>query len=154
MSDQGNFPGETTGSVALAELRDKMLADPVGREILEKQPRITTETVPVQKILETHSPDTFGYAYAQFMSGHGFYSDDRPAAFVFIYYWPFSYPPFNRPTVRLVDDPTLAYVMQRYREVHDFWHVLSGFETTVEAEVALKWFEFFQTGSSLLYILP
>lgn len=52
-----------------------------------------------------------------------------------------------RPSVRFIDDPELAYVMTRYRQVHDFWHVLSGLETDVFGEIALKWFEFMQTGT-------
>ncbi len=39
----------------------------------------------------------------------------------------------SRAHVRFVDDPELAYVMQRYRQVHDFWHVLSGLEISVSA---------------------
>ena len=31
--------------------------------------------------------------------------------------------------VRFVDDPELAYVMQRYREIHDFTHTLLGMPT-------------------------
>lgn len=45
----------------------------------------------------------------------------------------------NRPEVKFVDDAELAYVMKRYREVHDFWHVLTGVPTTVLGEIALKW---------------
>jgi len=43
-------------------------------------------------------------------------------------------------------DPELAYVMARYRQVHDFWHVLCGLPPTVLGEVGLKWFEFAATG--------
>lgn len=46
-----------------------------------------------------------------------------------------------------MDDPELAYVMARYREVHDFWHVLSGLHTDVLSEIALKMFELLQTGT-------
>jgi len=42
--------------------------------------------------------------------------------------------------VQFVDNEELAYVMQRYREVHDFWHVLTGVPTTVLGEIALKWY--------------
>ena len=31
--------------------------------------------------------------------------------------------------------------MTRYREIHDFWHVLSGLPPTEFGEIALKWFE-------------
>lgn len=36
--------------------------------------------------------------------------------------------------------------MQRYREIHDFFHTLTGLGVTVEEELALKWFEWTHTG--------
>ena len=45
-----------------------------------------------------------------------------------------------------IDDPELAYVMQRYRECHDFYHALFGLPVTVEYELALKVFEFANLG--------
>ena len=45
-----------------------------------------------------------------------------------------------------IEDEELAYVMSRYREVHDFWHVLSGLPPTELGEITLKWFEAVQTG--------
>lgn len=45
-----------------------------------------------------------------------------------------------------VDDAELAFVMQRYREVHDVWHPLLGIgRVSVADEVALKWVEALQT---------
>lgn len=43
--------------------------------------------------------------------------------------------------VRYIDDPELAYIMQRYRESHDFYHVLLGFGVSLPAELVVKWFE-------------
>lgn len=40
----------------------------------------------------------------------------------------------------------MVMIGNRYREVHDLWHVLSGLPPTVEGELALKWFELVQTG--------
>jgi ubiquinone biosynthesis protein COQ4 len=54
--------------------------------------------------------------------------------------------PDERHEVRFVQDPELAYVMQRYREVHDLLHVLSGLTPTVLGETAVKWLEMVQTG--------
>lgn len=31
--------------------------------------------------------------------------------------------------------------MQRYRECHDFYHVITGFPVSVSAELVVKWFE-------------
>ena len=52
----------------------------------------------------------------------------------------------ERPNVRFVCDPDVAYVLLRYRQVHDFWHVLCDLPPTVLGELALKWFEWRQTG--------
>eukprot|EP00951_Prasinocladus_malaysianus_P042860 scaffold526756_cov36-Prasinocladus_malaysianus.AAC.2 len=46
--------------------------------------------------------------------------------------------PAKNISVRFVDDPELAYVAARSREVHDFWHVLFDCHTNVLGELALK----------------
>ncbi len=53
--------------------------------------------------------------------------------------------PDTRDVVRYIDDEECAYVMQRYRECHDFYHALTGLPIFREGEVALKAFEFANT---------
>jgi ubiquinone biosynthesis protein COQ4 len=53
--------------------------------------------------------------------------------------------PDTRSNVQYIEDEECAYVMQRYRECHDFFHALTGLPTVVEGEVALKAFEFANT---------
>lgn len=53
--------------------------------------------------------------------------------------------PDTRDSVKYIDDEECAYVMQRYRECHDFYHALTGLPVVVEGEVALKAFEFANT---------
>jgi len=118
--------GETTGDNALRQIRDKMLLDPDGRRILRERPRVHSGTVNLPR-LRTLPDNTFGHAYAAWLDSYGVTPDTRVP-------------------VQFVEDPELAYVLQRYREVHDFWHVLSGLGVSVEAELALKWFEMVQTG--------
>lgn len=101
-----------------------MLRTESGRQLLQDRPRVTNESVAHAWDLP---PGTFGAAYASFMGDRGFQADERPA-------------------VRFIDDPELAYVIARAREVHDFWHVLFGCHTNVFGEVALKAVEFMQTG--------
>ena len=61
--------------------------------------------------------------------------------------------PDSRRDVRFVDDEELAYVAQRYREIHDFIHVLLGMDSiSVQDEIAVKWFEAFQTGLPMCYL--
>ena len=45
--------------------------------------------------------------------------------------------------------PNLSYVMTRYRQCHDYWHVLTNLPPTVLGELALKWLELLQTGLPL-----
>mmetsp|Transcript_28287 Transcript_28287/g.45819 ORF Transcript_28287/g.45819 Transcript_28287/m.45819 type:complete len:230 (-) Transcript_28287:774-1463(-) len=118
--------GETTGVFALRQMRDNMAGDPTGRLILKERPRVTDKTVNLPAI-SLLPKGTFGKAYADFMTGH-------------------HYSPDERPPVRFVEDEELAYVLQRYREAHDFWHVLLGMPPTVLGELAVKWVEATQTG--------
>ncbi len=53
--------------------------------------------------------------------------------------------PDTRSQVRYIDDEECAYVMQRYRECHDFFHAVTGLPIVKEGEVALKAFEFANT---------
>ena len=73
---------------------------------------------------------TFGAAYATFLETH-------------------DYHPNERSPVRFLSDPNLSYVMTRYRQCHDYWHVLTNLPPTVLGELALKWLELLQTGLPL-----
>lgn len=117
--------GETTGSVALPRLHRLMKKDPVGRQILEERPRINSDTVDM-KYLASLPDDTFGKLYHDFMKKNKISANTRDP-------------------VRFVDDPDLAYVLQRYREVHDFYHTLLDMPTNFMGEVVIKWFEVIQT---------
>ncbi|KDD73373.1 coenzyme Q biosynthesis protein Coq4 [Helicosporidium sp. ATCC 50920] len=57
----------------------------------------------------------------------------------------------ERPPVRFVGDPEMAWVMARSREVHDFWHVLFDCHTNVFGETALKALECVQTGLPMTF---
>jgi len=119
--------GEVTGELSLARLHRQMLEDPVGRELLIAKPVISSDSIGLPR-LRNLPAGTFGFHYARFLDEYGLSPD-------------------NREPVRFVDDPELAYVMLRYRQVHDFWHVLSGLPSvSVASEVALKWLEMVQTG--------
>lgn len=118
--------GETTGHLALIKLRDCMRNDPEGYAILTERPRIRLSTLDVNRM--SSMPDgSFGREYLHFLN------DNRVT-------------PDSRADVKFVDDEDLAYVMQRYREVHDFLHTLLGMPTNMLGEVAVKWFEAANTG--------
>ena len=114
-----------------------MLADPTGRRILRDRPRINSKTLSLEK-LRAMPENTVGRAYVSWLDREGVSPDTRDA-------------------VRYIDDPECAYVMQRYRECHDFYHAVTGLPIVREGEVALKAFEFANTllpmtGLSLLAV--
>ena len=144
--------GEVTGSYALSKMMAGMESNEVGRRILTECP-IVDESVAkrAQELLQQHTDDemstsninlhnpinggrtkgmSFGAAYATFLQTHEFDPNERDA-------------------VRFISDPKLAYVMTRYRQCHDYWHVLTGLPPTVLGELALKWLELIQTGLPL-----
>ena len=102
-----------------------MLSDPTGRRVLRDRPRITSESMPMSRLINLPE-GSVGRAYASWLEREGVDPDTRAA-------------------VRYIDDEECAYVMQRYRESHDFYHALTGLPVFVEGEVALKAFEFANT---------
>lgn len=114
---------ETTGGPAFHLILERMKASSEGQQILKERPRVLASQV-------QHAWDmpenTLGGAYAKFMGDRNFSPDDRPP-------------------VRFLENEEVAYVAQRAREVHDFWHVLFNCPTTVVGELALKMVEFQQT---------
>lgn len=116
--------GEVTAPLFIERIRNTMLKSKSGREILRSRPNIDLETVEKARLC---APDTLGSAYIKFLTDN-------------------NVSPLTRSSVKYIDDSELAYVMTRYRQIHDFIHVCTGLPTTVEAEVLLKWFEWMQTG--------
>lgn len=102
-----------------------MLSNPTGRRILRDRPRITSKSISVEK-LRALPESSVGRAYISWLDREGVSPDTRSS-------------------VRYIDDEECAYVMQRYRECHDFYHALTGLPVFVEGEVALKAFEFANT---------
>ncbi|KAJ4132798.1 Ubiquinone biosynthesis protein [Fusarium falciforme] len=118
--------GEATATpYFIYRLRDAMLADPTGRRILRARPRISSKTLSLPA-LRALPENTVGRAYVGWLDREGVSPDTRSA-------------------VRYIDDEECAYVMQRYRECHDFYHALTGLPIVREGEVALKAFEFANT---------
>src|SRR6195952_1602293 len=118
--------GEATATpYFIYRLRDAMLASPTGRRILRDRPRISSQTLSMT-YLRALPENTVGRAYADWLDREGVSPDTRD-------------------NVKYIDDEECAYVMQRYRECHDFFHALTGLPVMVEGEVALKAFEFANT---------
>lgn len=117
--------GETAGESAIKYMLNKMQTDEEGREILRTRPRISSQTVDLEKLRKM--PDgTLGRWYTAFLDNN-------------------KVTPDSRLPVQFVDDVELAYVIQRYREVHDLFHTVLGMPTNMLGEVTVKWIEAIQT---------
>ncbi|KAI9294385.1 coenzyme Q biosynthesis Coq4 [Neoconidiobolus thromboides FSU 785] len=116
--------GETTGTLSLQYMRNKMIHDKIGRRLLFEKREINSNNLNLER-LKLLPEGTFGREYIRFL-------EDNQVS------------PDTRTEVHYVDDPELAYVMLRYRQVHDFLHTLCNMGITVEEELALKWFELAQ----------
>lgn len=118
--------GEATATpFFIYRLRDAMLSDPTGRRILRDRPRITSETLNMTH-LRTLPENSVGRTYAKWLDREGVSPDTRD-------------------NVQYIDNEECAYVMQRYRECHDFYHAVTGLPIFVEGELALKALEFLNT---------
>lgn len=116
--------GELTSYNALPKLHQKMLSDPEGSLILREKPVVNSTTVNLTK-LAALPENTFGREYFEFLKRNGITPDSRKP-------------------VRFVLNQDEAYVMQRYREIHDFTHCILGLKTNMLGEVTVKIFEAIQ----------
>ncbi|CCE80089.1 Piso0_003187 [Millerozyma farinosa CBS 7064] len=119
--------GESTAiEPILRQVRKQMLLDPVGRQILKERPRITSTSLDLD-YLRSLPDNTIGKTYIKWLDREGVSPDTRVP-------------------VRYIDDEELAYVFQRYRECHDFYHSITGLPIIIEGEIAVKVLEFMNIG--------
>jgi ubiquinone biosynthesis protein COQ4 len=77
--------------------------------------------------------DTLGGAYVRFLDDNGLDPDL------------FQAPP-GMP-------PGIAYVIQRMRQTHDLWHVVTGYESDIPGEISILAFTYGQTGAPSMRLL-
>jgi len=99
--------------------------DPRGRRLYEERRLIDARSVDLDA-LGALPEGTLGRAYADFLRSRGLSPDV------------FEHAPDEVP------DPRMAYVIQRLRQTHDLWHVVTGYETDPASEIALQAFTFAQ----------
>ncbi|XP_053686688.1 uncharacterized protein LOC128736233 [Sabethes cyaneus] len=123
--------GETTGAGVAENIRQQMLSSTEGRLVLAEKPRINTRTVDMTA-LKKLPENSFGFHYVQFLEKHEITPDSRME-------------------VRFMDNPELAYVITRYREVHDLIHAVTDMPTNMLGETAVKWVEAINIGLPMCY---
>lgn len=119
--------GESTAiRPILRNLQKQMLSDPVGRQILRERPRMTSTSLDLD-YLRSLPANSIGNTYINWLDREGVSPDTRVA-------------------VRYIDNDELAYIYQRYRECHDFYHAITGLPIIIEGEIAVKVLEFMNMG--------
>lgn len=99
--------------------------DRAGARLYAEQRALDSQTVDLDA-LAALPEGTLGHAYATFMKAHGLTPDVFDGA------------------PRGVRQPHAAYVIQRLRQTHDLWHVVTGAETDPAGEIALQAFTYAQ----------
>jgi ubiquinone biosynthesis protein COQ4 len=116
-------------NLANAGLRDKGLDrfynHPDGRALFAERRALDSTTIDLEA-LAALPEGTLGHAYATFMKTHGLTPDVFDGA------------PED------VHEPRAAYLIQRMRQTHDLWHVVTNCETDPAGEIALQAFTFAQ----------
>jgi len=125
-ADMVAVSGEVTGKNALNYMHYRMKASREGRRILKEKPSINSKTVDFD-FLRGLPDHTVGYTYAAFCDKYNITPDSRSP-------------------VQYVDDEDLAFVMKRYREIHDLVHAVLDMPTDMVGETLVKWVEALQTG--------
>jgi ubiquinone biosynthesis protein COQ4 len=99
--------------------------DPRGQRLYAEHRAIDSKSVDLDA-LAALPVGTLGRTYADFLRSRGLSPDV------------FEGPP------AAVTDPRTAYVIQRMRQTHDLWHVVTGYDTDPASEVVLQAFTFAQ----------
>jgi ubiquinone biosynthesis protein COQ4 len=112
----------------MARRIERFYANPAARKLFDEHRTIDTSTVDLDA-LAALPEGTLGRAYADFLRSRGLSPDVFKGA------------------PKAVPDERMAYVIQRLRQTHDLWHVVTGYDTDAASEVALQAFTFAQIGA-------
>jgi ubiquinone biosynthesis protein COQ4 len=116
---------EITGRPRYRRVLAEMAGSDAYRELMRDRPELSSSQVDYDA-LRALPKATLGGAYVRHLDGNGLTADSQAA-----------------PT-QYVDDPDMAYLMRRFRQTHDVWHVLLGLGVTGHEEVIIHWFSWGQ----------
>jgi len=124
-TDEIHRAEEITGRPRYRRLLAEMADTPEGRRLMAERPELASNRVDYDR-LRALPESTLGGAYARHLDGNKLSADYQAAA------------------TRHVDDPDMAYLMRRFRQTHDVWHVLLGMGIAGHEEVLIHWFTYGQ----------
>ena len=124
-TEQIHLVEETTGKERFQKALHELFDSDEGRALLRDKPELNSEQVDYAK-LRALPEGTLGRAYVDHLDQHGLTADSQAAQ------------------TTQVEDPTLAYLVRRFRQTHDVWHVLTGLGVAGHEEVIIHAFSFGQ----------
>lgn len=128
-AEHPHLTGEASSYFACQRMKTRMMETESGRRVLSERPRIRSPFID-KDVIASYKPHTLGGAYHKFLSTYGYEYD-------------------HRPLVRYMPDSEVAYIFQRYKEIHDFYHVCLQQGVTMYDEIVVKYFEYGQTSLPL-----
>lgn len=112
-----------SGNVLTEQTFERLTALPGMQEIFQSH---YDPKIPSLAELDRLPEGTFGKAFARHMLTNKLAVDFYPIA---------------------REAPLMSFVINRARKSHDFWHVLTGFDTDIPGELGLQGFSYAQTGA-------
>jgi ubiquinone biosynthesis protein COQ4 len=131
-ADMLNALGELTSEKNLKKLYNIMKNDTEGSLILSEKPIINSKSIDLN-YLDRLPKNTFGKEYLNFLIKNNITPDSRLPVY-------------------FIKNKDLAYVMTRYRQIHDFTHCLLGLNTNMIGEVTVKIYEAIQLGFPMCWL--
>ncbi len=110
----------------------RFVSDPSGAALLRDRPTIDSRSVDFAALAEL-PPDTLGGAFARHMKENNLNPD------------------LFQPPPGLPD--SAAYIVQRIRQTHDLWHLLTGYRTDILGELALQGFYYGHIGMPSSFLI-
>ena len=115
-------------AASMTDRMERFFESPEGARLYAEHRTIDSKTIDLDALLALPT-DTLGHAYATFLRSRGLTPevfDDPPEG---------------------ITDPRASYLMQRMRQTHDLWHVVTGHLTDPAGEIALQAFTYAQVGA-------
>lgn len=116
---------ELTGRTRYRRLMGDLRDQEDMQRLLRERPVLSSAAVDFDG-LRALPADTLGGAYVRHLDGNGITADSQAVA------------------TTHVDDPDMAYLMRRFRQTHDVWHVLLGLGIAGHEEVIVHAFSYGQ----------
>jgi len=117
---------EITGRGRFVDIQGEVERTDEGRDLLRDKPELSSRQVDYDALRDLPA-DTLGGAYVRHLDDNGLSADYQAAG-----------------NTHWVTDPDMAYLMRRFRQTHDVWHVLTGLGTEGHEEVIIHAFSWGQ----------